>query len=205
MDDSSRLFLIVAVGERAGLLRDGLAREVLPGVLVAADEPVTEQVRALAVRHQLGQWETDSSRGRCLGYTTAAWIYTGVWPFEATGSTAGPGIANPGRSDSSWRLDLVIGRNRRSPRLPHVRVRQVDVPAEHLQPIAGLLVTRPLRTAADVARDLPQPAALALLWQLQELHDVHPPQVLDVLRAMPYARGAAVARTTVQAWADGVR
>ena len=188
MDDASRLFLVVAADERAGLLRDGLAREVLPGVLVAVDVPVTEGLRDWSIRQKLGHWETDAGRGRAVGYSTAAWVYTGR-PAPLP--------------DPPHLLDLVIGRNRRSPRLPEVRVRQVDVPAEQLQIIEGLQVTRPVRTAADLARDLPGPEAVPLLQLLQELHDVHPPQVLEVLASMPYARGAAVARKAVRAWADG--
>jgi hypothetical protein len=40
---------------------------------------------------------------------------------------------------------------------------------------------------------------------LQELHDLHPPQVLKILAAMPYARGVAIAREVVRVWADSIR
>jgi len=186
-DDVSPVLRVPAAYEQAGLIRDGLAREILPGVLIAADRPITRAVRARAVREKLGSWETDPNRGRAVGFGTAAWVHTGAWPGPA---------ADP--------LDLVIGRNRRAPRLSGVRVRQVDVPAEHLETIQGLQVTRPGRTAADVARDLPRAHALSALRRLQELHDVHPPQVLQILASMPYARGAAVGREVVRAWADGL-
>jgi hypothetical protein len=188
MDDAAPVLRVGSAHERAGLIRDGLAREVLSGVLIAADQPITAAVRAHALREKLGLWETDAGRGRAVGFGTAAWVHTGTWP----GPTAGP-------------IDLVIGRNRRAPRLGGVRVRQVDLPTEHLELLEGLLVTRPGRTAADVARDLPRAHALSVLRTLQELHDVHPPQVLGILASMPYARGAAIAREVVRAWADSLR
>ncbi|GAB3281610.1 hypothetical protein GCM10027456_75010 [Kineosporia babensis] len=179
--------LVSGLDERDALLRDGLAREVLDLVVVSPLTPVTPEIRALAVREKLGEWETAAHRGRAVGFATAAWILTGSW--------ADP-VAGP------QRLDLIIGRNRRSPRLKTARARQIDVPTEHLQTIETLQVTRPVRTAADVARDLPCDQALALLRLLQELHDVHPPQVLDLLSFMPYARGAAVAREVVREWSE---
>ncbi|GAA3637777.1 hypothetical protein GCM10022223_65870 [Kineosporia mesophila] len=193
-DDSSRLFLLAGGRERTALLRDGLAREVLPGVLVPADVPVTRQLRARAVREKLGDWETDAGRGRSVGFGTAAWLHTGACPRSNTAAGA--------RHPLPERLDLIIGRNRRSPALAGVRVRQVDMPPEHLQTIEGLLVTHPLRTSADIARDLPRAEALPLLRLLQEFHDVHPPQVLELLGAMSYARGAARARDVVRDWAE---
>ena len=188
MDDAAPVLWVCSAHERAGLIRDGLAREVLSGVLIAVDRPITASVRAHALREKLGPWETDPDRGRAIGFGTAAWVHTGSWP----GRTASP-------------IDLVIGRNRRAPRLDGVRVRQVDLPTEHLKSVEGLSVTLPGRTAADVARDLPRAHALSVLRTLQELHDVHPPQVLEILAAMPYARGAAVAREVVRAWADSLR
>jgi hypothetical protein len=188
MDDAAAVLRICSAHERAGLIRDGLAREVLPGVLIAVDEPITAEVRAHALRQKLGLRETDAERGRAIGFGTAAWVHTGRWPGPA---------ASP--------IDLVIGRNRRAPRLEGVRIRQVDLPTDHLELVEGLMVTRPVRTAADVARDLPRAQALFVLRILQELHDLHPPQVLKILTAMPYARGVAIAREVVRVWADSIR
>jgi len=189
MDDYSRLVLVDELGEQQALIREGLAREVLDGVLVAGDVPVTPQVRVAAVSLKLGRREVDPDLGRCLGFATAAWVATGVCPGRPRGS--GPA-----------RIDLVVGRHRRSPRLPGLHARQIDVPGEHLQVTAGVLVTRPVRTAADLARDLPEDQALPALRSLQELADVHPPQVLRILAAMRYARGAAAARAIVRSWAE---
>ncbi|GAB6903982.1 hypothetical protein [Kineosporia succinea] len=193
-DDASLLILARGL-ERAELLRDGLAREILPGVLVAADVAVTPAVRARAVRMKLGDREIDAGRGRSLGFGTAAWLHTGLCPR----SCAAAGAPTPPLPE---RLDLIIGRNRRSPRIPGVRARQVDVPPEHLHTVEGVPVTRPHRTAADVARDLPRAEALPQLRLLQEFYDVHPPQVLDLLGQMPYARGAAQARAVIGAWGE---
>ncbi|WP_246572074.1 type IV toxin-antitoxin system AbiEi family antitoxin [Kineosporia corallincola] len=185
MDDAGGLFLTVGPRERAALLAEGLAREVVSGLLVLPGVPVTTSVRALALRARLGPHQTDPARGRCFGFATAAWVHGGF-----------PGLPAPAP------LDLVIGRNRRSPRLGGVRVRQVDIPPEQVQLVEGVPVTAPLRTATDVARDLPRDRALPVLRLLQELHDVHPPQVLRLLTRMPYARGVAVARDVVRAWAE---
>lgn len=189
MDDFPGPFLFARGAERAALLGEGLAREVLAGILVPSDVPITRSIRARAVRAKLGHREIHVNHGRCLGFSTAAWLHTGACAGDS-------GVRVPAR------LDLVIGRNRRSPRLPDVRVRQVDVPPEQVQVVEGVLVTGPVRTAADIARDLPRTQALPVLRLLQEMHDVHPPQVIDLLQGMPYARGAAVARFTVHDWAE---
>ncbi|GLY17347.1 hypothetical protein Kisp01_43620 [Kineosporia sp. NBRC 101677] len=190
MSEGEGPFLVAGYRERAELLRDGLAREVLDLVVVSPSTPITPSIRALAVREKLGHWETDPARGRSIGFGTAGWVLTGSWP---SGNAS---------AEHERRLDLIIGRNRRSPRLAQVRVRQIDVPAEHLYVLEGLQITTPVRTAADLARDLPRDEALPRLRLLQEMHDVHPPQVLDLLTAMPYARGAAVARAVVREWAE---
>lgn len=189
MDDLPRLVLVDAVRERKALIEEGLAREVLDGVLVAVGAPVTPQVRVSAVRAKLGHQETEPVRGRALAFATAAWVTTGLCP----GAPPGQGPA---------RIDLVVGRNRRAPRLPGIRARQIDIPGDQLEVMSGMLVTRPVRTAADLARDLPVGQALPALRLLQELEDVHPPQVLRTLAQMRYARGAALAREVVRAWAD---
>ena len=59
-----------------------------------------------------------------------------------------------------------------------------------------------IRTAADIARDLPAAAAIEALMRLRELTDVTPQQVLHRLASMRYARGAATARAVIAAWQD---
>jgi propanediol dehydratase small subunit len=78
----------------------------------------------------------------------------------------------------------------------------VSLATEQITYVGPVAVTDPVRTAADVARDLPAPAAVAALRRLGELYDVRSDDVLQVLASMRYARGAATARQAVRAWAD---
>jgi propanediol dehydratase small subunit len=64
-------------------------------------------------------------------------------------------------------------------------------------------VTDPVRTAADVARDLPPDQAVAALRRLGELCGVRPHEVLEMLGIMRYSRGAATARQVIKRWTEG--
>jgi uroporphyrinogen decarboxylase len=66
----------------------------------------------------------------------------------------------------------------------------------------GPVIAHPVRTAADVARDLPADQAVAALHRLGELCGVRPEHVLQVLATMRYARGAATARPVIKTWTD---
>lgn len=171
----------VAAAETERLLACGLARRVVGDVLVAVGAPDSLAVRCAAAALLL----PPPPGSFVVGFGSAAWLLAG-----------GGGVATPAR------LDVVIPPGRRRPASPVLRVRQVPLPESSVVTVAGVPVTAPVRTAADVARDLPAETALPALRRLGELAEVRPHQVLAELAAMRYARGAANGRRVVRRWAE---
>jgi hypothetical protein len=167
------------------LRREGLLQQVLGAVHLPAGVPVTAEHRARAVALLLP--EPLQAGGAVLGFTAAAWVHTGWTP-------AG------GRPEL---LDLVLPpfvRQRADD--PGVRVRQMRLPAGHVGRLAGLPLTTPARTVADLARALPAARARAAFDALRR---AAPLDVVDVLRCldqMPRARGCSQARLVVAAWPE---
>ena len=172
--------------EATRLLDQGLARPVIADVLVAFDAPDSREIRSAAAG-LLVPAEARVEHGWVLGFGSAAWLHTGVGPS-----------GQPAPSE----LHVIIPPGRRRPRAPGIRGRQIALPAEHVMFLGGIAVTDPVRTAADVARDLPTADALRALRRLGELTGVRPHQVIQVLATMRYARGAATARQLVRNWAE---
>jgi hypothetical protein len=168
------------------LLKQGLARRVIADVLVARDAPDSREVRAAAAA-LLIPVEFQASSGWVVGFGSAAWLHTGASSAPAT---------PPGE------LQVIIPPGRRRPKLPGVRGRQVALTPDQVIFLGPVPVTDPVRTAADVARDLPVDEAAAALRRLDELCGVRPHQVLQALAGMRYARGVATARQVVRAWAE---
>jgi transcriptional regulator with AbiEi antitoxin domain of type IV toxin-antitoxin system len=171
----------VAAAEAERLLTTALARRVVGDVLVAVAAPDSLAVRCAAARLLL----PPPPGSFVVGFGSAAWLLAGA------GAVPAPG-----------RLDVVIPPGRRRPVSPVLRVRQVPLPASSVVTVGGVPVTTPVRTAADVARDLPPEVALPALRRLGELAEVRPHQVLTELNAMRYARGAATGRRVVRRWAE---
>ena len=169
------------------LLEQGLVRRVIADVLVAIDAPNSRAVRARAIALLIPDPARPSGSGWVTGFSSAAWLHTGF---------AGSGRRAPEE------LHVIIPPGRRRPRADGVRGRQVALRPEQVMFLDGVPVTNPVRTAADVARDLPADAALAALRQLGELSGVRPHQVITMLSGMRYARGAANARRLVNDWAE---
>lgn len=172
--------------EAARLLDQGLARRVIADVLVAFDAPDSPQIRTAAVALLIPD-EIRTEHGWVLGFGSAAWLHTGSGPGDKTGPSE---------------LQVIIPPGRRRPRAAGVRGRQVALPVKHVMFVGEIAVTDPVRTAADVARDLPAAQALAALRRLGELTGVRPHQVTNVLATMRYARGAANARQLIKTWAN---
>ena len=174
--------------EAAQLLKQGLVRCVVADVMVAFDTPDSRPVRAAAAGLLIPEAARTAVTGPewVIGFSSAAWLHTGF-----TGATAVPD-----------ELEVIVPPGRRRPRRHGVRGRQVTLAAEQVTYVGPVAVTDPVRTAADVARDLAAPVAVAALRRLGELYDVRPDDVLQVLASMRYARGAATARQAVRAWAD---
>jgi hypothetical protein len=171
--------------EAQHLLAQGLVRRVVADVLVAFDAPDSTEVRCAAVALLLGP-RPGGDPGWVVGFGSAAWLHAG---------TAAVGVVPA-------RLDVILQNGRRRPRSGAVRGRQVVLPREQAMSLYGIPVTNPIRTAADVARDLPADQALIALRRLGELSSVRPHQVAHLLGGMRYARGAATARRVVGAWAQ---
>ena len=172
--------------ERRRLLDQCLVRPVIADVLVAVDAPDSRVVRARATG-LLIPGPARGSLGWVVGFESAAWLHTGF---------AGTEQQPPGR------LQVIIPPGRRRPREALIQGRQVALPPEQVMMFDGVPVTTPVRTAADVARDLPTPGALATLRRLGELVRVRPEEVLALLNTMRYGRGVARARERVRIWAE---
>lgn len=172
-------------GERSELdrlLTGGLLRRVIGDVLVAADVVDDLALRVAAVRLLIpAAW----ARARApLALWTAAWLHAGGAP---------PAV-----------LHLVVPAGYGSRLQPGIRLHEGLLVPGHLTEVAGLPVTTPARTAADLARAEPQPEALHLLAQLRAATGVGPSDALRVLVDLPRCRGLPRARVTLQAWAAAV-
>jgi hypothetical protein len=159
---------------------------VIANILVPFDAPDSREIRAEAARLLIPK-RAGSELGWVVAFGSAAWLHTGA----ATAAQAVP-------KD----LHVIIPPGRRRPKTQTLRGRQVTLEPDHVVFIGGVAVTGPVRTAADVARDLPAVEALIVLRRLGELVGVRPDQVLRLLSTMRYARGAATARRLVRRWED---
>jgi hypothetical protein len=184
-----------ALTEAQRLLDDGLIRHVVADVFVARDVPDSLQLRTSAAalllpsrRRQEQSW--------VVGFESAAWVHTG-WRAPAA-ALADVDAGEPVRA----RLDVIISAGRGRPLDPWIRARQAQLGGTEIMLLHGVPVSDPIRTAADIARELPSAAALCALQRLGELAQVTPGQVLNQLTTMRYARGAAKARAIITAWQE---
>jgi hypothetical protein len=202
---SSTAGTTVAAGlaETRRLLGEGLVRHVVADVYVARDVPDSIRLRATAAA-LLTPPRRGDDRFWVTGFTSAVWLYTG-WrdPRQAAGAipelTASPQVP-AGPAPGPARLEVIIPAGRNRPPDPWVRARQMQLTGTDVVLIHGVAVTDPVRTAADVARELPDQLAIDVLRHLGELSAVMPGQVMTRLNAMRYARGAARARSIIGAW-----
>ena len=168
------------------LLKQGLVRCVIADVLVAFDAPDSREIRTAAASLLIPA-EIRASAGWVVGFGSAAWLHTGFGSFEP---------------HPPAELQVIVPPGRRRPKRPGIRGRQVALTPDQVVFLGPVPVTDPVRTAADVARDLPADQAVAALHRLGELCGVRPQQVLQVLATMRYARGAATARQVVKTWTE---
>jgi hypothetical protein len=172
--------------EAEQLLKQGLVRRVIADVLVAHDAPDSREIRAAAAGLLIPA-EFRVNGGWVVGFGSAAWLHTGPATAPAEPPTE---------------LQVIIPPGRRRPQRPGVRGRQVALAPDQVIFLGPVPVTDPVRTAADVARDLPVDEAMAALHRLGELCGVRPHDVLQMLATMRYARGAATARRVVKTWTE---
>ena len=173
-------FRVDDVSETHRLIGGGLVRTLVADVLIASDLPVDRTIRAGA-----GALLVPSGCG-AVGFASAAWVLTGWWP--------GP--------EPPARLELVVPPGRtRPPAGRALRIRQVPLAGTDVMVLGTLAVTTPVRTAVDVARDLPAFQALAALRALRRETEVLPEQALARLAGLPSARGVVRARRVLTGWA----
>jgi hypothetical protein len=101
-------------------------------------------------------------------------------------------------------VDVVIAPRATRHRSPLLAVHEHKLELRDVQAVAGVSVTTPVRTAADLARVLTATQAVPLLDALSRHAGLRAVDVLTQLDAMPYGRGVAKAREVVNAWAAAV-
>ena len=151
-------------------------------VHLACDLPLTARLRAQAAALLVPG--ALLACGAVVGFGSAAWIHSG-WPQSMP-----PDL-----------VDLIVPprvRRRTGPDGP--RIRQMRLPGDQVQLIAGLPVTTAARTVADLARDLPPTRAQTAMAAVGQATGITASDVLRCLDAMPRARGSVRAREVVEAW-----
>jgi hypothetical protein len=170
---------------KVGVSRDELrllvatakVRRLLRGVYVAAGAPETLELRAEAVAKV-------APRGTVVCGRTAAWLWgVDALAMSSTGVLPPVDVMGPAGSARSRRADTS---GRTGPML------ESDVVE-----LSGIWVTTPARTAADLARLLPRPDALAALDVLMGLPEMSRELIAGVLGRFTRYRGVIQARELV--------
>ncbi|MCC3269101.1 hypothetical protein MUG94_10070 [Arthrobacter gengyunqii] len=129
--------------ELQAMERDGLLRRVYPDTYVRWDIEPDPVCRALAAAHAL---PARLRQKIMLGRFTAAWVY--------------------GCAPAPRKLQLLIDHRSRTTALPPFSaavLHEVQLDSDDGMDIAGIAVTTPLRTAADLARHGPEEEAVRAL------------------------------------------
>jgi hypothetical protein len=169
--------------EARRLLGEGLLTRVLGDVVVAADAVPGLDLRAYALRLILSG--RLAGAGAVVAQEAAAWL----WASSPTPRYIDV-VVTPGRVRSPCPYVLVHER----------RLSRGDVVEVTARDGSGLPVTCPARTAADLLRCLPEPAALDEAVSLAHRTGVAPSEISACLGTMPRARGVARARRLVARW-----
>jgi hypothetical protein len=174
--------------EVARLVAEGLLRPLAGPVHVGAHAPDTEALRARSVLLALappgGLWPIGACACGVVGFATAAWVHTG-------GPAASP-------------IDLIIAPGSTRPRQGRMRLHEHRLAPREVHLVAGLRLTSPVRTAADLARSLPAAQVAGQLERLRGGCGVRAVDVVEQLEGMTRCRGVARARDLVLAWASSV-
>jgi hypothetical protein len=160
------------------LVASGVVRRVLRNVYLAADQPDTLETRAACVELVISSWAVICDR-------TAAWLW-GIDTFAYRELEILPPIDSfTLRGHTRCRRDEVRGGTR-------------DLMPGDVVDVHGLRVTTPLRTALDLACNLPPRDALAALDGFMRLHGFTPDQLQRELVRYFRRRGVVQARRLVQ-------
>lgn len=163
-------------GRRAyRLVQDGRARELLRGVYVDIDAPVTLTTRAAAALLAIPD-------GAVLCRGTVAWLL-GVGDVRLPAQSLGPPL-----------VECVVPSSRTPVRRPGIRCYAASVEPADVVEDGGLLRTTELRTALDLGRWSARPMALAALDAFAARNLLDPAEALDRLGRFAGHRGVAQAR-----------
>lgn len=166
------------------LLAAGLLVPVLLDVVVAADTPSDQRLRA----HALSLVLPDRLLARgVVAQEAAAWLWCGGPPPRFVDLAVAPGS---GRAAAPH---LVVHERR----MPPDDVERIEIADPPAPPLA---VTTPVRTAADLLRILPVPDGLTEATRLAAHVGATPAEISACLGRMPRARGVARARRLLQDW-----
>jgi uncharacterized protein DUF559 len=160
------------------LVETGAVRRVLRNVYLAADQPDTLETRAACAELVISSWAVICDR-------TAAWLW-GVDTFEHRELEILPPIDSFAlRGHTRCRRGEINGGTR-------------DLQPGDIVDVHGLRVTTPLRTALDLACNLPRRDALAALDGFMRQHDLTNKQLERELVRWFRRRGVVQARRLVR-------
>jgi hypothetical protein len=160
------------------LVATGKVRRVLRGVYVDAEVPDSLELRARAVAMVVPP-------GSVICGRTAAWL----WGIDALAMSAYRVLPA---------VDVMAAAGRSAPRRSGAFGCSGPLPDEELVLLAGVMVTTPARTAADLARLLRRPDALASLDAMLRLPELDREHVRSVLDRFGRYRGVVQARELLE-------
>ena len=176
--------------EARGLIDDELVRHLVADVYASLDSPECAALRSRAVWRALTPVLERRRASSALpiepvvGHRSAAWIHAG-----------GP---------APHRIDLVSPPGRARWRDPLLVTHEHRLGRGDVDDVAGVLVTSPARTAADLARTRPAVEVLPILALMWRTCGLRPTAVLTQLDRMARGRGVRLAREVVGAWASAL-
>ncbi|PXA65220.1 hypothetical protein CVS29_11150 [Arthrobacter psychrochitiniphilus] len=167
--------------ELSAMTLDGVICHVFGQIFRPSSLPETPTVRAAALALAVPAY---LSHRAVLGQLSAAWVH-GCAPLPEVISLL---VANDGNSVSL-------------PRSSGASIRQVSLAVQEVMVLGGTPVTRPLRTAVDVARSAPELLARTVLQTMAEqpLLDCSLERLLCAIQAAPHVPGKIRAQELVQA------
>jgi hypothetical protein len=180
--------------EAARLGDEGLLVRCVGDVVVPCDTRLDMTLRAQCVAALLRRENVDPSAW-VVGHEAALWVYRGR--IETT--------PPPAPFAALERVVVLGSRGRTTRYYGTVAHRQSVVAADEIETHAGIRLTVPARTAADLLRVLPEPQALESLEILRQASAIEPEDVDACLRNQRGARGVSAARRTLRRWTESQR
>lgn len=143
----------------AELHASGRLVQLAPDVAVLPGAPVTRTDRLVALAARIPPRTV-------VGRMSAVWVHTGL-------------------GDPRTLAVLYAPTSHRPPRRPDLRTHQATLTDDDVEGLGGLLVTRPLRTAVDLARHVPRELSVPALVRLADDGLLDTARLAACLRAYP--------------------